>query len=135
MIRNPKISELFKLYKIERSQFKFDRLSIFSFLKYRSLIYVFEEDQIIKGYYLAYEENSSYYLESIAVNYKYVNKGVGKKLLNHFLSYPCDNFTLHVDPTNTVALNLYRRYGFNIIGYEVSFYENGNLALYMEKCK
>jgi ribosomal protein S18 acetylase RimI-like enzyme len=135
MIRRPKILELFQILKIEKSQFKCDRISIFSFFKYRSSIYVLIENEKVSGYYLAYEENNSYYLNSIAVNNKYTNRGIGKKLLEHYLLYPCDRFTLHVDPSNTVALNLYKRYGFDTIECEEYFYENGNSALYMEKCK
>jgi len=63
--------------------------------------------------------------------------GYGKVLLEFIISYlinkKCDNITLEVRVTNNKAINLYKKFGFEIASVRNNYYENGEAAYMMIK--
>jgi len=62
-------------------------------------------------------------------------KGYASKLLNFMFEkcYNLINITLEVNVNNKSAINLYRKYGFNIVGIRKRYYSNGDDAALMMK--
>ncbi len=66
------------------------------------------------------------YIANIAVNKEYRNKGIAKSLLNGAKEKCIENkalfMSLEVRKSNDIAINLYKSYGFEVIGERKNFY-------------
>ena len=76
-------------------------------------------------------------LNFIAIHPDLKRKGLGKKLLNHFLDY-CENkkiirVLLEVSIKNTSAIKFYKYFGFRTINIREKYYKDGSDALFKEK--
>lgn len=63
----------------------------------------------------------------IATKYEYRNQGVATKLLNKMLeniSDKCNSISLEVEKTNTKAIKLYSKFGFEIKAIRKNYYGN-----------
>ncbi len=59
---------------------------------------------------------------------------IGTKLLNKIISENLDkNITLEVNKNNKVAINLYKKLGFEIVAIRKKYYDNGDGLLMLKK--
>ena len=86
-----------------------------------NILLCYEEDNIIKGYiYLKPVNNDSqkgYLIDGLYVDIKYRNNGIATKLIENALNVIKDTNVAVVDinvmANNSVAINLYKHFGFN----------------------
>ncbi len=95
---------------------------------------VITEDGNIIGYLMIRKFENQIDILNFAINKVHQRKGVGWKLLSHFLeSLPkLTEVTLEVRQGNQQAINLYKKAGFNKIGYRKKYYSDGSDALMMK---
>lgn len=79
-------------------------------------IYIFEENNIIKGFIGIVEQN---YIAGLFVKKEYQREGVGKKLIEYCKS-KYDNLTLHVFTKNITAVNFYMKNNFKVIDEHIN---------------
>ncbi len=76
-------------------------------------------------------------LLAIAVTPKHHRKGIGKALLNHieFLAYQYNlkRLLLHTAENNIAAQSLFKKAGFEVVGFRENYYPNGQQATVMFK--
>ncbi|MBR2404266.1 MAG: ribosomal protein S18-alanine N-acetyltransferase [Clostridia bacterium] len=77
-------------------------------------------------------------ITNIAVAPAYRNRGIASKLLEQIIDYgrahKLDFITLEVRESNTSAINLYTKYGFELVGSRKGYYaDNHETALLMTK--
>lgn len=91
----------------------------------------YEIDGVIHGYGVMSVAAGESHILNLTVNPPSQRRGVGTRLLKHFLQLACrhnaDVAMLEVRPSNTAALRLYEKLGFNEIGVRRNYYpcENG----------
>ncbi|HQE25183.1 MAG TPA: ribosomal protein S18-alanine N-acetyltransferase [Candidatus Atribacteria bacterium] len=77
------------------------------------------------------------HITTFAIHPAYRGKGFGKKLFSYVLDYArnegCREVLLEVRPSNVKAQNLYRKFGFQVIGVRKHYYADGEDALVMKK--
>ncbi len=87
----------------------------------------------ILGYYingeivgtLVYEDiYNRFEIDYIVVDCKYRCKGIGSNLLKYLIDLKPDNITLEVKENNTNAINLYKKFGFEIVSKREKYYGN-----------
>lgn len=90
--------------------------------------YVMKQDGKLLGYIGANNVANEFYITNIAVFPEFRQKGYGEKLLNHLLfvsAEECADFvTLEVRKSNTKAIKLYEKMGFELKGERKNFYSN-----------
>ena len=98
-------------------------------------ILVNKEDKI-NGFMIVYKNIDYYELEMIVVSKECHNKGIATKILKYF----CDNFMnkndsiiLEVSVLNNKAINLYKKFCFEIINVRKKYYDNKIDAYIMKK--
>lgn len=74
-------------------------------------IYIFEENNVIKGFIGIVEQN---YIAGLFVKKEYQREGVGKKLIEYCKSKYA-HLTLHVFTRNTSAVKFYMKNNFKVI--------------------
>ncbi len=74
-------------------------------------VYIFEEDDVIKGFVGIVENN---YIGGIFVKKNYQREGIGKKLID-FCKNKYSYLTLHVFTKNQKAINFYNKNDFMIL--------------------
>ncbi|AVK47932.1 MAG: N-acetyltransferase [Clostridium beijerinckii] len=79
-------------------------------------IYIFEENNIIKGFIGIVEQN---YIAGLFVKKEYQREGVGKKLIEYCKS-KYDNLILHVFTKNVTAVNFYMKNNFKVIDEHIN---------------
>ncbi|CUU49844.1 N-acetyltransferase [Clostridium beijerinckii] len=79
-------------------------------------IYIFEENNIIKGFIGIVEQN---YIAGLFVKKEYQREGVGKKLIEYCKS-KYSNLTLHVFTKNMTAVNFYMKNNFKVIDEHIN---------------
>ncbi|MBS7642198.1 MAG: ribosomal protein S18-alanine N-acetyltransferase [Candidatus Bathyarchaeia archaeon] len=117
--------------------------------KYPDLFYVAEVDGKIVGYIMCREETAGFdlprlkakrrgHIISIAVLPEYRNRGIGKSLLAKALDSMrerrLEECILEVRVSNSIAINLYRKFGFEIVSQIPFYYLDGEDA-YLMKAK
>ena len=97
----------------------------------------FINDDLV-GYIMGKLSNDNFHILSIAVDKEYRKKGIGSSLLESFikLNYDkCNSISLYVYVDNKVAINFYKKNGFNIIKripkYYIGTYDINNCDAYM----
>ena len=142
MIKKANLSDLISLYSIEREVFSNDSFSMskdsirYHILKNR--LYKIEVDGVIAGYILWLERKKYFRLYSLAVSSDFQNRGLAKKLLEYSfenLSKENKDFSLEVKVLNESAINLYKKYDFEIKKVLKDYYEECDGYLMYKKCK
>lgn len=88
-------------------------------------IYVYKEENIIKGFLLAIENQSEAKIDLIAVDSKFKGKGIGKELiLNFFQSNISKKSYVGTQITNIAAMRLYEKVGYKIFDFTYIFHKN-----------
>ncbi len=115
--------------------------------KYPDLFYVAEVDGRIVGYIMCREETAGFDLPrlrakrrghviSIAVLPEYRRRGIGRSLLAKALdsmkARKLEECVLEVRVSNTAAINLYRKLGFEIVSQIPFYYMDGEHAYLMK---
>jgi [ribosomal protein S18]-alanine N-acetyltransferase len=111
------------IYEIEENQF--------------SSTYVLINDNKVIGfiiYWILFDQGE---LVKICVDEKYQKQGLAQKMLdqmtNDFKKAECFVCTLEVRKSNSKAISLYEKYGFEYVLTKKAYYSNGEDALYMMK--
>lgn len=87
-------------------------------------------------YWITFESST---ISKIAVLKEYQNNGYGTKLLEFIINnLKIENsevhfITLEVRVSNIIAINLYKKFNFEIVNVKKNYYENKEDALYMVK--
>lgn len=85
--------------------------------------YVFKDNGIVAGYVCCedYErEDNTIWISDVIVKENMRKKGYGKQMLKMIFDiYKGSKFILDVHHSNSVAVNLYKKLGFTITGYEM----------------
>lgn len=80
------------------------------------------------GYSFLFSIYDEIHLNNIALKKDSRNKGLGKKMMDYIIKYGCENYftriTLEVRESNTEALNLYYKYGFELISRRKGYYSS-----------
>jgi ribosomal-protein-alanine N-acetyltransferase len=140
MIEKANLSDLASVYKIEREVFSNDPFSMSKVsLRYHILknrLYLIKIDNIIAGYILWLERKKYFRLYSLAIGKDFQNRGLAKKLLEYsFLELSSTNkdFSLEVKVLNQSAINLYKKYDFEIKKVLKDYYEDCDAYLMYKK--
>ena len=140
-LRKFRLSDLKTILKIERSSFSIDAYSkkrFKSLWKYHPNNFILAEikDKIV-GYIIAYPRKDFGDFNSVAVDKKYRNLGIGKKLVNFMLEkfkkLGLKRAFLEVRTKNKITISFYRNLGFKIIKIIKNFYKDGGNAYRMVK--
>lgn len=103
------------------------------FSKYFKLLFY---EKII-GYCGLWLIDDSCQITTIAIDPSYQGQGFGKIILEYIFDYlrkqNCQDITLEVRISNTKAIKLYERFGFEIVSIRKKYYENGEDAYLMYK--
>jgi ribosomal protein S18 acetylase RimI-like enzyme len=78
----------------------------------------------IVGSLVAKKYEGSFIIRHVEVEPSYRGKGIGTKLMEHIISHLKPKklpIQLYVDPTNTPAVNLYKKLGFKLIKKGAAF--------------
>ena len=100
----------------------------------KTLEYI-EDDKVIGTlkYYLIYDRIE---IDNVEVDLAHRGKGIGTKLMSYLLSVAIDNrvinITLEVRISNTIARNLYKKFGFREVALR-KFYYGDEDGILMEK--
>lgn len=129
MIKKAILEDLQSLYNIEAEVFCNDPFALSKkSLKYhikKNNIFKIELEGFIAGYILWLERKKYYRLYSLAVSNKFQNRGLAKKLLEYsFENLRDKNFSLEVKVSNENAINLYKKFDFEINKNLKDYYEN-----------
>jgi len=80
------------------------------------------------GYSFLFSIYDEIHLNNIALKKDSRNKGLGKKMMDYIIKYGSENYftriTLEVRESNTEALNLYYKYGFELISRRKGYYSS-----------
>lgn len=88
-------------------------------------IYIYKEEDIIKGFLLAIENQSEAKIDLIAVDSRFKGKGIGKELiLNFFQSNISKKSYVGTQITNIAAMKLYEKVGYKIFDFTYIFHKN-----------
>lgn len=140
-LRNFQFSDLNSIMKIENASFDTDAYPKKRFerlwkLHSKDFIVAELKDKIV-GYIIAYPKRYFIDFDSLAVDKKYRNSGIGKKLLNFILNkFRRKGFkkaSLEVRTTNKIATSFYQTLGFKITKIIKNYYKDGGDAYRMEK--
>ncbi|MDB5641330.1 MAG: GCN5-related N-acetyltransferase [Hyphomicrobiales bacterium] len=142
-IRKAHLDDLDAVEAIEWSVFDSDQLSRASLRRYMSVpstaMVVAQERADITGYALVGFRKGSKIgrLYSIAVDKARAGRGVGRALLDASETAAhergCTRFALEVRADNPRAIALYEKNGYEMLGREDEWYEDGGAALRFEK--
>ena len=140
MIRAANLEDLTSLYNIEREVFLNDPFSMSkSSIKYHILnneLYKIEIDGVAAGYILWLKRKKYYRLYSLAIGNSFQNRGLAKKLMEYsFENLKDKDFSLEVKVSNETAINLYKKYGFEIKKVLKDYYEQGDGYLMYKKVR
>ena len=99
---------------------------------YKCIVY---DDGIVKGCLLFEEIYDRVELDYIIVDSSYRRCGIGSKLVAYLVRYCRDksNITLEVNENNIVAINLYKKNGFEAVSKRVGYYNNSDGLLMIRK--
>ncbi len=90
--------------------------------------YVAIENGNVAGYCGTHIVLDECYIANIAVLPKYRGNGLGKLLTEHLINTAkkndCAFITLEVRPSNTVAVKMYEKLGFKVLGKRKNFYSS-----------
>ena len=129
MIEKANLEDLSSLYTIEREVFLNDPFSMSkNSIKYHILkneLYKIEIDGETAGYILWLKRKKYYRLYSLAIGNDFQNKGLAKRILEYsFEKLKDKDFSLEVKISNEVAINLYKKFGFEIKKVLKDYYED-----------
>lgn len=144
MIEKVSLRDLNEIYRLEKKTFKSDSFSrnlLQSLIQANSLFFKLvssKDSKKLIGYVILIKDDEyRFNLINFLIKKKYQNKGYGSLLLKKTLSivkkFPKINkVILNVRITNLRAINLYNKFGFEIIGKIANYYRDNESAYLME---
>lgn len=104
-----------------------------NYLENDNYIILLNEDIVINAFMIIYKNIDYYELEAIYVSDDSRNKGIASSILSYFFNtFKPNEILLEVAVNNISALNLYKKFGFEIINVRKKYY-NGIDAYVMKK--
>lgn len=135
-------SDLDEIYKIEIENFKYP-WSKYHFIFNLQLedefrkFYVAKVNEEIVGYIICWICENTAHIHNLSVKKSWQRSGVGSKLLEFLFKNLVDRginiVMLEVRVSNTPAINLYKKFGFDIVAVKPKFYNDGEDAYLMIK--
>ena len=100
-------------------------------------IWVIEIGKKIIGFLIEQRCDNEINLLNVAIDKPFQNKGIGKKLINHYLNIIPANSSvfLEVNKANIIARKIYADLNFKNIGMRKNYYNDGGDALIMKYTK
>ena len=100
-------------------------------------IWVIENGKKIIGFLIEQRCDNEINLLNVAIDKPFQNKGIGKKLINHYLNLILVNSSvfLEVNKANIIARKIYADLNFKNIGMRKNYYNDGGDALIMKYTK
>ena len=100
-------------------------------------VWVIENRKKIIGFLIEQRCDNEINLLNVAIDRPFQNKGIGKKLINHYLDLISGNCSvfLEVNKTNIIARKIYADLNFKNIGMRKNYYNDGCDALLMKYTK
>jgi [ribosomal protein S18]-alanine N-acetyltransferase len=91
-----------------------------------SMSFVIEETSLFLGYIMLYSVLDEAHILNLAINPDYRGRGYASQLIRHVTGYcgkmGISDFFLEVRDSNIKAINLYRMFGFKVIGKRKGYY-------------
>ena len=103
--------------------------------KYTKIL-IYESENIIKGFLMYTELEAFADINDIIVREEYRNKRIASSLIDYMISNLQDSvklITLEVRESNIKAINLYQKFGFNIVNIRKSYYNDNEDAYLMKR--
>ena len=98
---------------------------------------IVSDDTNIKGALFFEEIYERIDIDYIIVSNIYRRKGIGSKLLEYLIDYckekSISNITLEVNENNIAAINLYKKYGFEVAATRKNYYKEADGLLMIRK--
>lgn len=101
-----------------------------------SVILVYEKDDKIIGFISATDLGETCDILSLVVDPEYRNKMVASNLIDYLISELSENLkliTLEVASKNIPAINLYEKFGFEVVNVRKNYYSDGDDAYLMAR--
>ena len=100
-------------------------------------VWVIENQKKIIGFLIEQRCDNEINLLNVAIDRPVQNKGIGKKLINHYLDLLPVNYSvfLEVNKSNIIARKIYADLNFKNIGTRKNYYNDGCDALLMKYTK
>lgn len=123
--------DFFALWHIEKASFNASRRCSAESLKHslkseHQDVFVVLKDAMTVGYSIVFKHAKSHRIYSMAVDPTYRNMGVGKHLMNHMIATSkasgVKSMTLEADAANTLLIDFYRLFGFEVTETRVDYY-------------
>lgn len=139
-VRTAKLKDVLKIAKIEKESFDrpwgADAFAMELFKKF-SKIFVVECDSGVSGYAVVWFIGSEAYIANVAVAPRMRGKGLATCLIDAVIGEArergCSSVVLEVKRGNKPAINLYKKFGFEVVGVREKMYSDGEDGLIMEK--
>lgn len=142
MIRKMEIRDADEVYNIENQAFfePWSKKNLIKDLESNTFLnhYVAEKDGRVVGFYISSQVLDEVEIFTIAVERDHKNMGIATNLLTHLLATSKANnmkeIRLEVSTKNLAAINLYKKFGFEIMGIRKNYYQKvGEDAYNMKK--
>ncbi|MDO5708160.1 MAG: ribosomal protein S18-alanine N-acetyltransferase [Andreesenia angusta] len=139
IIRDMEESDIDSVYEIEKECFKtpWSKESIIIDFKNKDIAHylVAENKGEILGYIGSWKVLDEGQITNIAVREKYRRAGIGKNLLSNLIDLlenrGVKTIVLEVRVKNESAINLYKKFGFDIVGKRPKYYTDNNEDAYI----
>lgn len=136
MIRNAVFNDLDTIEEIENNSFAvpWSRVSIEAELyKDYSNVYIYEINNNIAGYIIVWDLGKEWEVVTLAVAECFRRKKVASKLLDYVIGISNNSslWRLEVACDNLNAINLYKKYSFDVVGTINNYYGQGKNAYRM----
>ncbi len=92
-------------------------------------IVLVNESDVVDSFLLVYKNIDFYEIEMLVVDKARRNNGIGSSLLTYFFENHCqpgDIIYLEVACNNEIALNLYKKLGFELLNVRKKYYNNAD---------
>lgn len=135
-IRNAEIKDIPQIMKIEKVSFQDFSWSEESFILSMNNTLVADSNGEILGYIVISKIQNEINIDNIAVRPDMRQKGIGSSLLEFVIKEnPNSIFFLEVRPSNTPAINLYKKFGFKEMYIRKNYYINEDAIIMAKNLK
>ena len=139
MIRSFELKDIDRIIELENSVFNHSLGNEFLEKAFRSeiaYVYVFEEDNIIKGYISTVFDGKTIEILNFCVDKNYQRMGIGEKIITYVLNElklkGAKDSILEVRRSNVKAITLYTKVGYKKIHERKAYYSDGEDALVLQ---
>lgn len=131
MIRKMEAFDIDRVYDIENQAFfePWSKKKLIKDLEQNTFLkhFVYEKDGEVLGFYIASLVLDEVEIFTIAVDKDHRSEKIGTRLLDHLMDWSKDagvkKIWLEVSTKNEPAINLYKKFGFKIMGIRKNYYQ------------